>query len=284
MNFSVRRVGCMGALVGLFAVCHVNAQMQDNRQRSLTCDNAWNGDRAHHCEIREQTLAATGRLSVDPGRNGGTTIKGWLENQVLVRARVETWAETDSEAASLAPQIRVDANTGQVTASGPDSQSANGRNNTGWSVSYEIFVPQVSDLDLKANNGGITISDVRGRVQFTAKNGGVTLRRVAGDVSGSTLNGGLHVELAGNTWDGRQLEVSTTNGGITLALPDVYSAHLRTETVNGGVRSEHPAVTLQPASIGANGRRNQNIDVNLGSGGALIHVSTINGGITVKRL
>jgi len=121
-------------------------------------------------------------------------------------------------------------------------------------------------------------------MEFTTKNGGVILKRVAGDVSGSTLNGGLHVELAGNTWDGRQLEVSTKNGGITLAFPDVYSAHLRTETVNGGLHSEHPAVTLQPAAVGANRRRNQNVDVNLGSGGPLIHVSTTNGGITVKRL
>jgi hypothetical protein len=229
-------------------------------------------------------MAPVGRLTVDAGRNGGVTVKGWLQNQVLVRTRVDSWADTDSEAASIVSQVRVDANTGQVAATGPDSRSPGGRSNSGWSVSYEIFVPQVSDLNLTANNGGISISDVRGRMEFTSRNGGVNLKRVAGDVTGSTQNGGLHIELAGNTWDGRQLEVSTKNGGITLALPDAYSAHLRTETVNGGLRSDHPAVVTQPASVAATRVRNQNIDANLGSGGPLIHVSTTNGGITVKRL
>jgi DUF4097 and DUF4098 domain-containing protein YvlB len=274
----------MAALLGLIAIAQLTGQMQDNRAPNLSCESFGNGDRARHCEMREQTLTPVGRLSVDSGRNGGVTLKGWLQNQVLVRAKVDTWADTDSEAASIASQVRVDANTGQVTATGPDSLSSNGRINSGWSVSYEIFVPQVTDLDLKANNGGISISDVRGRLEFTTKNGGVNLKRVAGDVNGSTFNGGLHIELAGNTWDGRQLEVTTKNGGVTLALPDTYSAHLRTETVNGGLRSDHPAVTPQAASLSGNRVRNQNLDVNVGSGGPLIHVSTTNGGVTVKRL
>ena len=266
-------------LLALAALTPLHAQMQDNRAKNMTCaDYNYRGDRAHHCDIREQTLAAVGRLSVDPGRNGGVTIKGWLDNQVLVRSKVETWADTDSDASLLASRVRVDANTGQVSASGPDPQD-----NTGWAVSYEIFVPQVSDLNLQARNGGISISDVRGRIEFTARNGGVNLKRIAGEVAGSTLNGGLHIELAGNTWDGRQLEVSTKNGGVTLALPDTYSAHLRTETVNGGVRSDHPAITLQ-ATPGSGRSRAQNLDTNIGAGGPLIHVSTTNGGITLKRL
>jgi putative adhesin len=270
----------MAALLGLVAQGQVNAQLQDNRERTLTCENGgYRGDRSRHCEMREQTLAAVGRLSADAGRNGGVIIKGWLANQVLVRAKVETWGDTDSEAALLASRIRVDANTGQVTANGPESQGANSQGNAGWAVSYEIFVPQVSDLELKANNGGISISDVRGRIEFTAKNGGVHLKRVAGEVAGSTVNGGVQIELAGNTWDGRQLEVSTKNGGVTLTLPENYSAHVRTETVNGGVRSELAAAAPQ-----GNLRASRNLDVTLGSGGPLIHVSTTNGGITLKKL
>lgn len=279
MRFTVTGAA-MAALLGLVAQREVNAQLQDNRERNLTCENgAYRGDRARHCEMREQTLAAVGRLAADAGRNGGVTIKGWLANQVLVRAKVETWGDTDSEAALLAAQVRVDANTGQVTANGPESQGRSSQGNAGWAVSYEIFVPQVTDLELKANNGGISISDVRGRIEFSTRNGGVHLNRVAGEVAGSTLNGGVQIELAGNTWDGRQLEVSTKNGGVTLAVPESYSAHVRTETVNGGVRSELPAAAPQ-----GNLRASRNLDVTLGSGGPLIHVSTTNGGITLKRL
>jgi hypothetical protein len=273
----------LAGLLGLACLGQLYAQMQDNRTKSMTCaDYNHRDDRAHHCEIREQTLAAVGRLSVDPGRNGGVTIKGWLDNQVLVRSRVETWADTDSDASLLASRVRVDANTGQVAATGPDPQSSD-RGDSGWAVSYEIFVPQVSDLNLQSRNGGVSISDVRGRIEFTTRNGGVNLKRIAGEVSGSTLNGGVHIELAGSTWDGRQLEVSTKNGGVTVALPDTYSAHLRAETVNGGVRSEHPAITPQATPVSSRSRA-RNLDMNVGAGGPLIHVSTTNGGITLKRL
>lgn len=266
----------IGTLLGMAAQMQIcSAQMQDNREKTLSCTNGYAGDRSRHCEIREQTLAAVGRLAVDPGRNGGVSIKGWLQNQVLVRAKVEAWADSDSEAALIASRVRVDANTGQVSASAPEPQGE-----SGWAVSYEIFVPQTTDLDLKAHNGGISISDVRGRLEFTANNGGVTLKRVAGDVSGTTLNGGVHVELAGNTWDGRQLEVSTKNGGVTLALPERYSAHVRTETVNGAVRSDFAEAVPSPQP----NRRSRSVDMTLGSGGPLIHVSTTNGGVTLKRL
>jgi DUF4097 and DUF4098 domain-containing protein YvlB len=262
------------AAVALIGCAGIYAQLQDNRAKDLNCNDRGRRDQASHCEIREQTMAAVGRLTADPGKNGGVSIKGWLDNQVLVRAKIQTWAETDSEATALASQVRVDTNTGQVSASGPESQ---GR--SGWAVSYEIFVPQTTDLNLKAFNGGISISDVRGRIEFSAKNGGVTLKRVAGDVAGSTMNGGVTIELAGNTWDGRQLEVSTTNGGVTLAVPERYSAHLRTETTNGGIHSDFSTPAPQTGSA-----RPRNLEMNLGSGGPMIHVSTTNGGVTVKRM
>jgi hypothetical protein len=263
----------IAALLGLAGQMQISAQMRDNREKTLTCDNGSRGDRPRFCEMREQTVAAVGRLAVDPGTNGGVAIKGWLSNQVLVRSRVEAWADTDSGAKLLVSGVRVDANTGQVSASGPDSQG-----DSGWAVSYEIFVPQSTDLDLKSYNGGISISDVRGRLQFTAHNGGVHLARVAGDVAGSTLNGGVNIELTGNSWDGRQLEVSTTNGGVHLLLPERYSAHLRTEATNGRVSSDLPEASPQ------GNLRPRNLDVTLGSGGPLIHVSTTNGGVSLKRM
>ena len=254
------------------AISAAYCQMQDNREKKMTCnDNNWGGDRAHHCDIREQSFAGPGKLSVDGGVNGGATVKGWLRNDVLVRAKVESWGESDAQSRLLASQVRVDATGPEIRATGPESTG----DNSGWSVSYEIFVPQTTDLELKAHNGGISISDVRGRLQFSAENGGVHLARVGGDISGSTVNGGLNVELAGSTFDGNQLEATTSNGGVTISMPENYSAHIRTETVNGGIRSDFP-ITMQ-------GDLKHNLDFNVGSGGALIHVATTNGGVRLKR-
>jgi DUF4097 and DUF4098 domain-containing protein YvlB len=144
------------------------------------------------------------------------------------------------------------------------------------SVSYEIFVPRHTDLSLEASNGGIAIADVNGRMEFTALNGGVVLKRVAGDVHGSTTNGGLMIELSGDRWDGETLDVKTTNGGIVLAVPDNYSAHLETSTVNGNLSIDFP-VTVQ-------GRITRELAVNLGAGGPTVRAVTTNGGIKIKRL
>ena len=259
--------------VAALAAFSAYGQMQDNSDKRMTCDNNGNrGDRARNCQVTEQSFPGTGRISVDGRENGGATVKGWLRNDVLVRSKVEAWADSDAEASGLASQVHVATAGGQIGASGPD-----GGHHSGWSVSYEIFVPQTTDLNMTTHNGGISISDVRGRITFDAVNGGVHLRRIAGDVSGRTVNGGLTVELAGNTWEGRQLEARTDNGGVTISMPEYYSARVETETVNGSIHSDFP-MTVQ-------GNINKNrLAFNVGSGGPLIHVTTTNGGVKLKRI
>lgn len=249
------------------------AQLQDNTAKEMTCDNGnRDGDQARHCEIREQTLPSMGSLNIDAGQNGGVSVKGALRSDVLVRARVEAWADTAASAATLASRISIDTSTGQLKAIGPESAD-----NSGWSVSYEIFVPQSTDVTAKAHNGGIAISDVRGQIRFDTQNGGVRLKRVAGDVGGQTVNGGVQVELTGAIWEGRQLEASTRNGGISVTMPSYYSAHFQAETRNGRIQSDIPMQAQAEA-------RPRNMDLNVGSGGPLIHLTTVNGGVKIKRL
>lgn len=249
------------------------AQKDKVKEKSLNCrEDSWNNDRlVNNCEIREQTLALSGGpIAVDGKPNGGVSVKGWDQNQVLVRARVQTAAPTAAEAEALGRQIRVETSGAKIFASGPEN-----RRDYNWNVSYEVFVPRRADLSLETTNGGIAIADVNGRIDFNAMNGGVVLKRVGGTVRGSTMNGGLVIELAGERWDGDSLDVSTTNGGVILSVPENYSANLQTGTVNGGVSVDFP-ITLQ-------GRINKQIAVNLGSGGPMVKAMTTNGGVHLKR-
>jgi len=224
-----------------------------------------------HCEMREQTLAASrGAIRIDPGMNGGVTVSGWDRADILVRARIETAADTDSEARALVPQIRTDSGGGNIEATGPGTDGHHQ-----WSVSYEIFAPRQSDIQAKAHNGGIKISDLRGNIEFATVNGGVTLTRLAGQVHGQTTNGGLTVELAGDRWDGNGMDVATTNGGVKLDVPSNYSAHFQTATVNGGLKVDFPT-TVQ-------GRLTKEMSFDVGQGGATIKVTTTNGGVKITR-
>ena len=267
MNSWIRRIVFIAATISAVSLV---AFAQDKSRGSLTCRDNWYSDRLMgHCEIREQTLAAGGTITVDAHKNGGVSVKGWDQNGVLVRARIQTAASTQSEADELAKQIRIETGS-KIFAEGPES-----RKDYHWDVSYEIFVPRRSDLSLEAYNGGISIADVSGRIEFTGHNGGVVLKRVGGLVRGGTTNGGLVVELDGARWDGETLDVKTTNGGIIMSVPENYSAHLETGTVNGHLSVDFP-VTVQ-------GRITRELAVNLGSGGPTVRVMTTNGGVKIRR-
>ncbi len=85
-----------------------------------------------------------------------------------MRSRVEgCGADSDANARNTAAQVNVNSSGGHVQAQGPQSS-----NDAGWSVSFEIFVPQATNLTVKTVNGGITVSDIRGSLRFEATNGG----------------------------------------------------------------------------------------------------------------
>jgi len=261
----------------LIALATVTAFAQD---KSLSCsDNNNRNDRSvRSCEMREQTIAYGGRLTVDGGTNGGMSIKGWDNASVLVRSRVEAWGADDNSAKMITSQVHVDWSAGQIKASGPESNQ-NGDRNQGWSVSYEVFVPRSADLSLKAHNGGISIADVRGNIQFDTQNGGVNLKNLAGDVEGRTTNGGLNITLAGNRWDGNKLDARTTNGGINISMPAAYNAHFETATVNG-----HLNANFDMTVHGNLSEISKKMSLDIGAGGPTIHVETTNGGVNVKKI
>jgi hypothetical protein len=236
-----------------------------------SCDDEWGrGDRDRFCEVREQTLPAARELRVDGGTNGGISVEGWDRDEIRMQAKVWANAESEARAESIVAEIRVVVESGRIRAEGPDT----GRRES-WGVGYALMVPRGTDLDLETTNGGISVAQVTGETRFRATNGGVHLEGLAGDVRGRTTNGGLHVALAGAAWQGQGLDVQTTNGGVTLEIPERYSAELETGTTNGTIDVDFP-VTVQ-------GRIGRKINAPLGAGGAPVKVVTTNGGVRVQR-
>jgi hypothetical protein len=231
-------------------------------------------DRGHVCEVRDSRLPMpVGALTVDAAPNGGIRVEAWDQADVLVRAVVTTYGDDDAEAKALLSQVRVTAAGTTVSAEGPSRTE--GRRRSGWSVSFRIWAPRQTALALTARNGGISLTGMHGESRFSTTNGGVTLNEVGGRVVGSTRNGGVNVRLGGTRWEGEGLDLETTNGGVSLAIPSGYSAELETGTVNGGFRSEVP-LTVQ-------GRIDREVRATLGSGGPRLKVTTTNGGVRITQ-
>ncbi len=240
-------------------------------------DNNWsNGDRVSFHELREMTLAASGSLKVDGGRNGGVSIQGENRSNVFIKACVQTWGMTDEAAKTAANSIKI--------ASNPEIK-AEGGDDSNWSVSYDIRVPQSTNLKLNAHNGGISINSVDGMLEFETTNGGVNLQNVSGDVTGKTTNGGVNVRLSGSSWKGSGLNVTTSNGGVNLTLPSNYAANIETGTVNGGFRSDIPSLNVTTEDVKGewNGHaKAKHVTTSLNGGGAPVKLLTTNGGIRIN--
>lgn len=245
------------------------------KHKEFCSNNNWsNGEKVSVADLRELNVPASGSLNIDSGRNGGIKVKGENRSDVLVRACVQAWGISEEAARAIAGSIRINT-SGVVKADGPAEE--------GWSVSYEARVPHNTNLKLNAHNGGIGISEVEGNLEFETMNGGVSLMDVAGDVRGRTTNGGVNVALSGNTWKGSGMDVSTTNGGVNLTLPSGYAANIETGTVNGGFKSDIPALNVTTEDVKGGGWNNRvkEIKTAINGGGAPIKVTTRNGGVRI---
>ncbi|MBG8555972.1 DUF4097 family beta strand repeat-containing protein [Hymenobacter guriensis] len=250
-----------------FAATAATAQTTTNF--SLTCkDGDGRSSQKQFCETRDLTLASPGTatLLIDGRANGGITVHGYDGTEVKVRAKVSAWARSAEAAQKTAQGISISTKGNKLRAEGSEN---------GWAVSYEVFVPRHTALNLKTINGGIHVDHVSADIAFDATNGGISLEEVGGNVKGNTTNGGLSIKLAGEKWTGAGLDVSTTNGGITWQLPKSYSARFYTSTNMGGINSDLPVTKT--------GMMSKEVATTLGSGGAPIRAVTTNGGITVRQ-
>jgi hypothetical protein len=250
----------------------VSAQVAGNWHTGDCDDNKNHWGNPHVCQMRRTTFTLpSGHLSVDT-TNGGISVTGEDRPDVSLEARVTAWGPSESEAASLLNQVVIDTDGGDVRDHGPHENFFGRR---GYSVDYHLHVPRHLAAEFHSMNGGIDLASLDGTIRFSTTNGGVDLSSLSGDVQGRTTNGGLDIALSGDRWQGEGLHADTTNGGIDLHVPDHYSAHLETSTVNGGISVDFP-VTVQ-------GEIKNHLDTNIGSGGPTIHAQTINGGVSISH-
>lgn len=236
-----------------------------------TCEaREWHDHGRTAAEPREQTIAQADVDRIHASPNGGVIIHGTDRNDVLVHACVYATAPTDNEAKQLASQIQILKGPGQIESNGPHMDRDHH-----WSVSYEIWLPAHSSLDVATVNGGIHIEHVEGDIKANNVNGGMHLDGLGGEVHASTVNGGITVQLAGTKWSGPGIHASTVNGSVKFEVPDGYGAHVEASTVNGGVHCDFP-ISLQ-------GSITKHLSFQLGGGGPEIRTSTVNGSIRFSK-
>lgn len=214
-------------------------------------------------------LAANGRVTIK-NVNGFTHITAWDQNQVKVDAVKHARSQQGLNDVQIVVDSRADAI--DIRTKYPE-----GENHDGGSVDYTLTVPRQAVLENVATvNGTVEIEGVAGAIKASSVNGHIALKSVEGDANLSTVNG--HVEADFAKLAARTIKASSVNGPIALTLPAGAGAHLNLHSVSGSVHSDFD-LPVKTARFGAG----TNLDTTIGSGGPDIKLSTVNGGITLKR-
>lgn len=130
-------------------------------------------------------------------------------------------------------------------------------------------------LDASSGNGAITIDRTTGPVSVSSGNGDIDVRAVKGPVSASSGNGDIDVQMEELRLDG-DMEFTTGNGSVIIAVPEGFSGDLSADTGNGHFVTDFP-MTLQ-------GRfREGHVRGTIGGGGRRIRISSGNGRIELRR-
>lgn len=233
----------------------------------------------------EENLPAAGltRLRINTKRHGGVRVSGWDQSG---------WGVKVCKAASSATAL----NDIHVSLSG-DTLSTDSTGDDAF-VYFIIRSPRNATLDVDSTNGPIGLYDVNGTLKLHAENGPVSLKKSSGTIDASTVNGPISfagggsgtvkltaqngpisLKLDGSSWDG-SLDASTQNGPLSLKIPPNYRSGVLAEA-----RGHGPVSCKADACSGAKRTWDdeENRRIELGSGPAVVHVSTNNGPLSIKE-
>src|SRR5579859_5965829 len=240
-------------------------------------------------EERTLSKAEAPTLYVRNHKNGGLQVLGWDKDTYSVTA-CKAASNEDGEAEVMLSQIHLNVSAGEVSTDGPSGD------NKDWTVYLLIRSPKSSTIDLQTSNGPLSLYNVDGKLTAHATNGPIGLHDFSGDatveavngpisVSGGsgnlsvhTQNGPISINLKGKAWSGTGISAGAQNGPATLFVPADFQSSFMVETSKYGPISCH-------ASICDNARKTWDEDnrrIEFGSTPAMIHLSTVNGPVSVQ--
>ena len=248
-------------------------------------------DRAAEMRSEEQTITRPeGPLRVESEVNSGLQVQGWDKDTYSVTVCKAVDASMDN-VEQIFSQIKLSVENGGVSVSGPSDRD-------NWTAFLLVRAPKLANLELSAKNGPLSIYDLDGKLVARAINGPISLQGFSGDADVSAQNGPidltgnsgklrLHAEngpisvsLSGDAWKGSGLEVDAQNGPLTLRVPKNYQSSLLVESEG------HSPMSCQ-ASFCNDAHKTWDEEhrrIEFGNAPAVIHLSTVNGPISVKPI
>jgi hypothetical protein len=236
-------------------------------------------------------FAGTVTLSAAPA--GSIVIEGWQRNEVELTASIELQAPTAADLDLIAPlnnfTVDVDVNHIRILTSGTHDRAFMKRvaknfpkNLIGlpWKVDYRIKMPALTDLEIDAGNGPITISGVEGALHLNALSSNADLSLTGGLVSVTVQSGTVNLSIPARGWHGLGSELRLASGHLNVELMPGFSGDINADVMRlGEIKVGYPDLQSREGSS----INSKSIRARAGSGGATLNFTVGDGTIEIKQ-
>ena len=220
-------------------------------------------------------ISAEGRIELD-NINGGVHISSWDRNEVKIDA--VKYADTKERLDEAKIEIDAGKDYVSIQTKYPDhGHNWNwGSHNNPASVEYTLTVPRTARLDeIKLINGSLDVKGMSGEVRASCINGRLDASDLSGRAELSTINGSLVAKF--DQLNRQSVDLNSVNGSVDLTIPSDSNAAIEANTVSGGIDNDFGLHVSHQNFVG------HDLRGELGSGGAHIKVSNVNGHVDIHH-
>ncbi len=228
-------------------------------------------------DINEQvnktvTLAPGSNVKVS-GINGSVTVETWDSDKAEINITIKA---SDREAMERRPIIIEDTPNSLTIRTIEDREGRKWGWDRGW-VRHEVRLklPRSINLRVSSVNGGVNIGQISGEIAVGSVNGRVEVAQAGTATEISSINGRTTISLMRLGQSG--LRVSSINGGVEIGLPANTNASVDVRSVNGGIDTDLPITVIGEMKRGQ-------LQGTIGSGGPQITITSVNGGVVLRRI
>lgn len=243
----------------------------------------------------DRTLNVSGTISLEVSTGSGSIdIRHGSSNKVEIHGRIragENWFRSTRDSEDVVRRLESNPpieQSGQTIRIGRFNDRDAERN---VSISYELVVPEQSNVRSHTGSGSQTIDGITGQVEVGTGSGSVTIRDIKGDLNASTGSGSIHATgirgglrmqtgSGGINVQGEQTsrwDLQTGSGGIDINLPPSAAFELSAHTGSGGVDVGFP-MTVQ----GRIDTNRHDVSGRVGAGGPVLNARTGSGRIRIQ--
>jgi hypothetical protein len=255
-------------------------------------------------QVSEKTFdfAAGGEVAIESS-NGRIVVEAWDRPKARIQVTRSVRAPDEKQAQELMKALRADVEIQshriEIVSRYPKRREGSGfwdflgRKVASMDIHYYLQVPRATALVLETSNGEIRVLGVSKRVEASTTNGDVRVSGAGGSVSAETTNGeiellGISGSVEASTTNGSvraevrslstgdHVDLTTTNGNVSVRLPASTKATLEAGTTNGRVSTSFP-ITVNDI------RSSKSIKGTIGGGGARVDLVTTNGNVQVLK-